>query len=515
MLRNRSRTPIALVAAVLAVVAQLAPRPAAAQVADHERVREALDVVEVWLEAQRAYEQIPALSAAVVHDQEMVWSTAQGVAHRDTGAPATDETLYSICSISKLFTAVSVMQLRDRGLLTLRDPVAQHLPWFTLDQKYEGSPPVTVEGILTHSAGLPRESNHPYWTGPDFPFPTHDEIVAGIPEQETLYPARKYFQYSNLGLTLAGEIVAARSGMSYHDYVRRNVLEPLGMDDTFSDIPEEHRAGRLATGYSAPTRDGGRDEVAFFQARGIAPAAGFASTALDLARFASWQFRLTGDAEEVLRAHTLDEMQRVHYVDPEWTTFWGLGFSVNRRGDETFVGHGGSCPGFRSQLVLQKDRKVAVAFMANAMVSAGTYAYGIYDLVAEAIEAATEEGDDASATAARGAGAANPDGDGGVRRAGDVQEIDLAPYLGTYSGQPWGRETAVVKWKGGLAFLDLPTGNPAESVNRNRLAHDSGDVFYRVRSDGERGEDVVFQRDATGAVTGYRVHGNLSPRVGR
>ena len=73
----------------------------------------------------------------------------------------------------------------------------------------------------------------------------------------------------------------------------------------------------------------------------------------------------------------------------------------------------------------------------------------------------------------------------------------------------------MVKWKGGLAFLDLPTGNPAQSVNRNRLAHDSGDVFYRVRSDGERGEDVVFERDATGAVTGYRVHGNLSPRVGR
>ena len=69
MLRNRSRTPVALVAAVLAVVPQVAPRPAAAQVADHERVREALDVVEVWLEAQRAYEQIPALSAAVVHDR--------------------------------------------------------------------------------------------------------------------------------------------------------------------------------------------------------------------------------------------------------------------------------------------------------------------------------------------------------------------------------------------------------------------------------------------------------------
>lgn len=505
----------------LAAVAALAASPQAitAQVASDEGVREALDVVEVWLEAQRAYNQIPAVSAAVVHDQEVVWSTAQGVAHRETGAPATEETLYSICSISKLFTAVALMQLRDRGLVDLRDPVQKHLPWFTLEQRYEGSPPVTLEGILTHSAGLPRESAHPYWTGPDFPFPTTEEVVEGVEDQETLYPARQYFQYSNLGLTLAGEIVAARSGSSYHDYVRRNVLEPLGMHDTFTDIPEEHRGGRLATGYGAPTRDGTREKVAFFQAKGIAPAAGFASTALDLARFAAWQFRLSGSAEEVLHAHTLDEMHRVHYVDPEWDTFWGLGFSVNRRNDETFVGHGGSCPGFRTQLVLHMGEKIAVVFLANTMANAGTYAYGIHDLVADAIIAAVEETGDGPAVAtgrsAAPAGTAaernSTNVDGGAQET--EQELDLTPYLGTYSGQPWGSETAVVKWKGGLSFLGLPTSSPAQSVNDARLKHDEGDVFYRVRSDGERGEDVIFERNADGVVTGYRVHGNLSPRI--
>jgi len=465
-----------------------------AQVAGDEAVREALAVAETWLEAQRAYEQIPALSVAVAHDQELVWSAAMGVAHRSTGAPATPETLYSICSISKLFTSVAVMQLRDRGLLDLRDPVAKHLPWYAVHQRFEGSPPVTVEGILTHSAGLPRESNHPYWTGPDFPFPTHDEIVEGLDEQETLYPARKYFQYSNLGLTLAGEIVAARSGMSYDAYVRQNILTPLGMTNTYPEIPAEHRGGRLATGYGAPTRSGVREEVAFFQAKGIAPAAGYASTAEDLARFASWQFRLTGDTEEVLHAHTLDEMQRVHYVDPDWNTFWGLGFSVSRRGDKTFVGHGGSCPGFRSQLVLQKDEKVAVAFMANAMVNAGMYAYGVYDLVAEAIKGAASEKDDAGKPAEE-----------------KKEGPDLTPYVGTYSGQPWGSETAVVRWKGKLALLSLPTDNPLRGLTR--LEHDEGDVFYRVRSDGERGEDVIFHRDASGRVTSYSVHGNHSPRV--
>ena len=516
----RSGTFTALLALALAVAPSAlhaqSPTPEATAVAQSDAVQEALTVVETWLEAQSAYDKIPALSASIVHDQELVWSGAMGMAHPDQGVPATSETLYSICSISKLFTAISVMQLRDQGRLTLRDQVADHLAWYAVDQRHEGSPPVTVEGILTHSAGLPRESAHPYWTGPDFPFPTRDEVIAGLEEQETLYPARQYFQYSNLGLTLAGQIVEELSGMPYDEYVRANILGPLGMSNTYPEIPLEHRGGQLATGYGATTRDGSREEVAFFQAKGIAPAAGFASTAEDLGAFASWQFRLEGDVSEVLHAHTLDEMQRVHYVDPSWNTYWGLGFNVSRRGDETFVGHGGSCPGFRSQLVLQKDKKIATAFMASAMVNAGMYARGMYDLVQAAItDAAEKSPKENAADGASGFGGARDTNTTAAAASGGEQAgqeaPDLSPYIGTYSGQPWGSETAVVRWKGGLATMGLPTTNPLRSLSR--LEHDQGDVFYRVRSDGERGEDVIFHRDAAGQVTSYSVHGNHSPRI--
>lgn len=490
-----------LVAPILVAGALMGAAPAAAQVAEDPAVAEALEVARVWLDAQMAYEQIPGASAAIVHDQELVWSSAMGMAHPDEAVPATTETLYSICSISKLFTAISVMQLRDQGKLTLRDPVETHLPWYAVEQRWEGSPPVTIQGLLTHSSGLPRESNHPYWTGPDFPFPTEDEVVAGLRDQETLYPARRYFQYSNLGLTLAGEIVEELSGMEYDEYVRRNILDPLGMSNTYPEIPMEHRGGRYATGYSAPTREGRREEVAFFQAKGIAPAAGFASTSEDLARFASWQFRLTGDRQEVLHAHTLDEMHRVHYVDPSFNTFWGLGFSVRRSDGETFVGHGGSCPGFRSQLQMQTDDKIATVFMANAMVNAGTYTSGLYDLVAEAIKAAAEKTEVDHAA------------DNGTELAfgPDAEGPDLTPYLGTYSAQPWGSESAAVRWKGGLALLSLPTGNPTQAITR--LGHDDGDVFYVIRSDGERGHDVIFHRNAAGEVESYSQHGNHSRKL--
>ena len=88
---------------------------------------------------------------------------------------------------------------------------------------------------------------------------------------------------------------------------------------------------------------------------------------------------------------------------------------------------------------------------------------------------------------------------------------DLAAFLGTYSGQPWGGETAAIRWKGGLALMSLPSETPLRAITR--LKHVEGDTFRRIRSDDDLGEAVVFERDGAGRVTGFRQHGNLSPRT--
>ena len=98
----------------------------------------------------------------------------------EAGRPATADTIYSICSISKVFTAIAAMQLRDEGVLQLSDHVAAHLPWFATyeDAQPEGHPPITVEMLLTHSAGLPREAaDQAYWSPPDFKFPSPEVHV--------------------------------------------------------------------------------------------------------------------------------------------------------------------------------------------------------------------------------------------------------------------------------------------------------------------------------------------------
>lgn len=460
--------------------------------AERPRVRQATALLEAWLDGQRAHDRVPGLSAAVVHDQEVVWIGAFGLADRESGSAATPETIYSVCSISKLFTSLGVMQLRDEGRLRLDDPVGRHLPWFTLRQTAPEWGDITIEGMLTHSSGLPRESDHPYWTGPEFPFPTAEAIRDGLSRQETLYPAEQYFQYSNLGMALLGEIVAARAGTSYTDYITRRVLTPLGMSSTTPEIPAAEHGHRMAVGYGSLNREGVRDRMPLFQARGIAAAAGYASTAGDLAAFLRWQFRLlrSGTNVEVLRAPTLREMHRVHWVDRDMTSSWGLGFAVWRNDNRTFVGHGGSCPGYRSQVLLDTEHRIGVVVLANAMINTGQYAQNMYGIMAPALRAAARD-----------------------TSAGKPVDASLARYAGRYSSQPWGSETLIVPWEDGLASVGLPSTNPMGSMTRLRRVDGAEHTFRRVRSDDTLGETWIFSLDPDGRATHYTVHNNHYPRL--
>ena len=477
--------------AVLLAAALAAAGEATAQtVAEDPRVVQALRVLETWADAQQAYHQLPGVSLAVVHDQQLLWARGFGYAHPDRKVPADARTMYSICSISKLFTSVAVMQQRDGGRLTLDDPVEKHLPWFRLAQTRPGSGPVTIRGILTHSSGLPRESDSPYWTGPDYPFPTREKVIEQVKSQAALYPADTFFQYSNLGLTLAGEVAAAAAGKPYGDHVRAAILDPLGLKDTEVEHLDRHRGGRLATGHTALRRNGSRQPVSAYQVRGIGPAAGFTSTAEDLARFASWQFRLLDKgAAEVLSANTLREMQRVQWMDPDWKTSNGLGFAIWRSGDKTFVGHGGYCPGYQSHLLLQNESRVATVFMTNTNgVNSRQWAQTAYDVVAPAVQEAVKE----------------------PRPAAKAPDASLARYEGRYESWTAG-EVHVLLWDDGLALLYMPDGDPSKDLVK--LKPEGEHRFRRKRDDGSLGEEVRFEVGPDGSATRLWRHSNYLTRA--
>jgi len=446
---------------------------------------EAIRLIDTWLEAQRDYDNLPGISVAIVTDQEILWSKAYGMADLEKEVSSSPSTIYSICSISKLFTSVAIMKLRDAGKLRLEDLVADHLPWFNLQQQFPDTGPITIRSVLTHSSGIPRESDYPYWTGPDFPFPSQKQVKAKLGSQKTLYSPSTYFQYSNLGMALLGDIVAEVSGMPYEKYIEENILKPLRLANTRTKLPESLWRGELATGYTAKKRNGSRGMLPLFQAEGIAAAAGFSSTVEDLALFASWQFRLLEKGGgEILKASTLREMQRVHWVDPDWKTTWGLGFSVWEVDGRTMVGHGGSCPGYRSTLTIDPGKKQAFVVMINAQgVSPGKYATGMREILNKAKDKGEEE----------------------------KAEVDLEAYAGLYDAQPWWGETAILPWQGKLAVFGLPSENPAKDLTL--LKHIEGDTFRRLRKDETLGEEVVFERDKTGKVVRMWQHSNYENKI--
>lgn len=332
--------------------------------AQREEVASQVRLLEAWIETQLEYRGLPGLSLGIVHDQELVWARGFGLADREKGTPSAPDTVYRIASISKLFTSTAIMQLRDAGRLSLEDPLEKHLPWFRIGRPEEAPEPITIRHLLTHTAGLPREAPFPYWT--DLRFPSSEEVREAVPGQENPYPPDVKWKYSNLGFTLAGEIVTAVAGEPYSDYVQQWILNPLGMESTAVGVPDTLRS-RLATGYGRRMPDGSRALRPFTDARGVDPAAGLASTVEDLARFASLQFRdCPAGGRQILKGTTLREMHRVHWLRPDWQGGWGLGFAVLHTPERDLVRHGGWVAGYQSEFVFSPKEKVAVIALTNA-----------------------------------------------------------------------------------------------------------------------------------------------------
>jgi len=285
--------------------------------------------------------------------------------------------------------------------------------------------------------------------------------------QKTLYPTQTYFQYSNLAMALAGEIIRERSGLDYEDYISKNILIPLGLKDTRSYYPKDLRGKQMAIGYTGLLRDGARDQVDAFFTRGITAAAGFTSSVNDLAKFASWQFALIeGGDQGVLNSNTLREMQRVHWVDPNWETTWGLGFNVRRVKNQTVVGHSGGCPGYITQFALLPKKKIAVIALTNAGDGpAWRIAKNTMATIQKAIDKASTPSEE------------------------DIP--NFSRYEGNYDSRPWGGEIAVRQWGDQLVVIEIPGDSLKDSMTM--LEHDSDNTFTRLTDDGDRREPWVFE----------------------
>src|SRR6476659_6199028 len=285
---------------------------------------------------------LPSITAAVLRDGERVWEAA-------VGDSATPDTQYRLGSITKTFTAVAIMQLRDAGKLDLED---------TLDRHVEGAAHApTIRRLLSHASGLQRETHDDAWLSLRFAQP--DELVETLAEAELVLPSGARFHYSNLAFALLGVVVERVSGVPYQDYVRERLFEPVGLTRVSFEPEPPAAKGYLAQPYA----DGVWDTIGV-ETGAWASAGQLWATAGDICR---WGAFLSDPDPAVLARASAEEMRTVQAIaDHErWLSGYGLGLVLTRDGDRILAGHSGSMPGFIAQLLFSAKDMLATVALTN------------------------------------------------------------------------------------------------------------------------------------------------------
>lgn len=367
-------------AAVSAAASADGPYPAA-RFADPDRLKKLESAMPQVDELFRRYakdRQVTGMVWGVVIDGRLAHSGSTGVLSRTTNAPVTTDTVFRIASMTKSFTALAILKLRDEGKLSLEDPVSKWIPQFArMELPTRDSAPLRIRNLMSHSAGFPEDNPWGDQQLSATDAQLDDWLRRGIPFSTA--PGTRY-EYSNYAFGLLGRIVTRASRMPYEKYVQREILDKLGMQSsTFeaSSVPAERRA----IGYRL-TPEGTYSEEPPLPHGVFGAMGGLLTTANDLARYvafhlSAWPPRDEAEAGPVRRA-SVREMN--HLWTPANLTAAmspsgrlqaqdsGYGFGLRITRDCRFelqAGHGGGLPGFGSYMAWLPDYGVGMFAMAN------------------------------------------------------------------------------------------------------------------------------------------------------
>jgi CubicO group peptidase (beta-lactamase class C family) len=312
------------------------------------------------IEQAMKQQEVPGFAIAIVRDQKIVYAAGFGVRNIDNkNDRITPQSLFHMASVTKPFVATSVMQLVERGKVELDSPVVKYLPYFRLkDERYKT---ITVRQMLGHISGMPDVQDYE-WDKPQYDDGALERYVRSVSDKSLIAEPGTKFAYSNMAFEVLGDLIAKVSGETFEGYVQKHILEPLGMNN--STLLVKQAKPQLLT---SPHVLNSSFEVAvsrvFPYNRKHSPSSTLYSNVLDMSRWAMANMnRGELDGKRILKASTYDVMWK-----PAGGQFKQVGvswFLGELRGSRT-VSHGGGDTGFRSNLMMIPDKKVAVVMMSN------------------------------------------------------------------------------------------------------------------------------------------------------
>jgi len=327
-------------------------------------------------------ESVPGLSVAIVKEGELVYTRGFGARNLKENLPVTPDTLFGVGSCTKSFTCLAVMQLAEKGLLQIEDPISKYLP-LTIDRDRES---ITIHHLMSMSSGLPNLGVaeaviYRFLGGPEkyIPMSGIDDLlkhVNGAENEIVATPGERMF-YLNSGYTLLGEIVSRVSGKPYSEYVEKEILKPLQMNRSAFSQEKFSQDKDIMTPYRQETKEGKKVSIPsqhpfhpFIHGPG-----GLLSSAREMANYLIYQIEgQTPQGQKLIQPENLEKMFQIHCETQEskksLSQFgpegYGYGWSIEKDFfGQTLISHGGSTGVSSAYVAFLPAQKTGIAAMAN------------------------------------------------------------------------------------------------------------------------------------------------------
>jgi CubicO group peptidase (beta-lactamase class C family) len=425
---------------------------------------------------------VPGVQVAIGWKNSVVFSEAFGWADVEAGRRLTTADPFRIASHSKTFTATALLQLAEQGAIRLDDAVGQYIP-----ELAEGGSPIataSLRELMEHGAGVLRDGlDGDYWSLAR-PFPDEEELIALVLDRGSKVPVGSSFNYSNLGYSLLGMVIARVTGKSFNEHVSEAIIEPLGLTGTGPEF-DPAREDQFVVGYSGFHTERTRRRLPHVDTRAMASATGFHGTAEDLVRYFSAHVLGQGT---LLDDHSKRLAQRKSWSaeDDPASRGYGMGFIVDRIDGHEVRGHSGGFPGHITQSLFDPTTSLVVSVMTNAASGPATLlAQGIVRL----LDATTDE----HAT-------------GTPLISDDTVEVDR--LVGRFAN-PWGI-TDIVRLGDRLVEIDPSSPNPMDQVTQLEVVDQDTVRMTSGNRFGSIDEDIRYTRDEAGATVSIRAGGGMT-----
>lgn len=319
----------------------------------------ALRVIDAWLGYQSRFTDLPGFQVCMRKKEQIIFSKAYGHANLKAKRLLTTDDLFHIASHSKTFTTCAVLQLVEKGQLSLQQTALDYLPELKVhkDKRFKQ---ITIRDLLSNRSGLFRDGIDCEFWGLHRPFPSKEQLFQEVLSSDLIFSPNEYTKYSNMGFSLLGLILENALGMPFHQAVDSLIFKKLKETRLLVDYEEAN--GKFADGYSRALWEGKRMALKHAKARALASATGFCGNAQDTSLFFNTFLLGKGLVSKEMQQEILSLNWAVKNTSGER---YGLGLLFNSFSDMELIGHSGSYPGFSTYTANWTGTDYVVSFLLN------------------------------------------------------------------------------------------------------------------------------------------------------